>query len=332
MRIVIDSAIPFIEGVFEPYCEVAYIGGSDITAEDVRDADALIIRTRTRCSESLLGGSRVRHIATATIGYDHIDMEYCRSRGITVTTAAGCNARGVLQWVAASLALLSQREGWHPRSKKLGVVGVGNVGSLIVEYAQRWGYEVVCCDPPRAQREGDGGFVSLEELLSEVDIVTLHTPLDSTTRHLINSRNIGLLRDGGALLNSSRGEVVETECLIKNPQYNIMLDVWEREPNIDQTLLGRAITSTPHIAGYSIQGKANGTAIVVGDIAQHFELPIMGWYPNIERNQGKEIGWEEMMLSMREYFDIAEQSLRLKQHPEEFEKMRNNYKYRSEQF
>ena len=164
MKIVIDNAIPYISGVLEPYATVVYRPAAEISHEDAVDADMLIIRTRTRCDRHLLEGSRVRLIATATIGFDHIDLDYCRRRHIGVATAAGCNARGVLQWIAAVLHHLSQRDGWHPAEKTLGVVGAGHVGELVRRYAASWGFRVLTCDPPRAAREGGGDFVPLEEV------------------------------------------------------------------------------------------------------------------------------------------------------------------------
>ena len=163
MKIVIDKAIPFVRGVFEPWADVVYLSGTAIGPADVRDADALIVRTRTRCDERLLGGSRVRLVATATIGFDHIDTAWCAAHGIEVATAAGCNARGVLQWVAAALVRLARMQGWRPAQRTLGVVGVGHVGSLVAEYAAAWGFRVLCCDPPREARE-HCGFLPLEAI------------------------------------------------------------------------------------------------------------------------------------------------------------------------
>ncbi|MBR2629389.1 MAG: 4-phosphoerythronate dehydrogenase, partial [Alistipes sp.] len=203
MKVVIDSAIPYIAGVLEPYAEVVYRAGEQFSSSDVKDADALIIRTRTRCGEALLEGSRVKLIATATIGFDHIDLQYCASRGIEVVTAAGCNAAGVLQWVAATLALLARTQCWQSDQKRLGIVGVGNVGSLVERYARRWGFEVICCDPPRQERER-GDFITLEELLPQADIVTLHTPLDDTTRGMINPQTLALMKPSATLINASR--------------------------------------------------------------------------------------------------------------------------------
>lgn len=328
MKILIDKAIPFLEGLFEPYAEVTYLAGDGFTPEIVHDADALIIRTRTKCNATLLDGSSVRIIATATIGYDHIDLDYCQKNNIKVTTAAGCNARGVLQWVGAGLAYLSKRDGWRPEQIRLGVVGVGNVGSLIAEYGEMWGFDVVCCDPPR----GVEGFVSLDEMLPTVDIITFHTPLDTTTHHMLNSQNIKQLKPSATIINTSRGEVIESQALLDNPSHTLMLDVWEREPNVDPALINQATIATYHIAGYSRQGKANGSAMSVKSIAEYFGLPISNWYPNIESNTGRNITWEELTDSIPQRFDIEDLSLSLKSHPEMFETMRNNYIYRNEYF
>ena len=331
MKVVIDSAIPYISGVLEPYAEVVYRAGDEFSAEDVKDADALIIRTRTRCGEALLGGSSVKLIATATIGFDHIDLQYCAMHGIEVVTAAGCNAAGVLQWVAATLALLARTQGWQPSQKRLGIVGVGNVGSLVERYARRWGFEVICCDPPRQEREG-GDFVSLEELLKESDIVTLHTPLDATTRGMINPQTLALMPKSATLINASRGEVAQTEALLSAEQ-TLCLDVWECEPNINRELLAKAFVATPHIAGYSAQGKANAAMAVVRSVARRFSLPLTEWYPSeVSPAERKDISWEAMCQTIERYCDLPSESEMLKARPTEFESLRNNYNYREEYF
>lgn len=331
MKAIIDKAIPYIQGVLEPFAEVIYRDGREFTPEDVRDADMLIIRTRTRCNEALLASSNVKLIATATIGFDHIDLDYCARRGIKVTTAQGCNAAGVLQWVAAALALLSRREGWTPEERTLGIVGVGNVGRLVEEYARAWGFNILRCDPPRQEREG-GDFLTMEEVVSGSDIVTFHTPLDSTTYHLINDRTLSLMRSDATLINASRGEVAATEALLKATQ-TLLLDVWEQEPAINTALLEKALVTTPHIAGYSSQGKANATAAVIAAAAEHFSLPLKGWYPpQVQPVTRRPIGWEEMCQSIEQYCNLLEQSEWLKSRPEEFESLRNNYSYREEYF
>ena len=331
MKVVVDSAIPYLRGVLEPYFEVVYRAGEAFAASDVADADALIVRTRTKCNANLLQGSRVRLIATATIGFDHIDMDYCQKQGIRVVTAQGCNAAGVLQWVAAALALLAQKDGWSPSQKTLGIVGVGNVGSLVEKYARRWGFNVLCCDPPRQQREG-GDFVGFEELLRRSDIVTLHTPLDKTTFHMMDSAAIAMMSHNGVIINASRGEVADTQALLEAPQ-TLILDVWEREPAIDAQLLEKAFVATSHIAGYSAQGKANASSMVVRAIAEEFNLPIEGWYPaEVEPVERQPIEWEQMCRTIGSYCDLKSQSDYLKANSQEFESIRNNYHYRQEYF
>ena len=233
MKIVADNAIPFLKGVLEPYARVEYLPGKTIATADVRDADALIVRTRTRCDAALLEGSSVKLIATATIGFDHIDTEYCRRHGIEVATAAGCNARGVLQYVAAALVRLSRVQAWEPTDKTLGIVGVGHVGSLVEAYARTWGFRVVACDPPREERE-HGGFLPLEEVACQADILTFHTPLDDTTRHMAGAKLFERMKPGSILINTSRGEVVDGQAL-RESGLQYVLDVWEHEPDLDES-------------------------------------------------------------------------------------------------
>lgn len=331
MRVLIDSAIPFLRGVLEPYADVAYLRGEEFTAEAVRGADALIIRTRTRCNRALLEGSKVQFIATATIGFDHIDIDYCRAHNIAISTSAGCNARGVLQWVAAALSTLAKREGFFPKERTLGIVGVGNVGKLVKEYAEMWGFRTICSDPPRQERE-HLNFVSLEEVLCNADIVTLHTPLNETTHHLINGDNIQLLRSGATLINASRGECVATEATRRNDLIYIT-DVWENEPNIECEYLAKSLVATPHIAGYSAQGKANASTMAIQALARHFDLPLKDWRSaEVATIAPRPICWEEMCATIDNYCDLAAESAPLHNAPKEFEHLRNNYHYREEYF
>ena len=331
ITVVADSAIPFLRGVLEPWAEVRYLPGNAISADDVRDADALVVRTRTRCDEALLGNSRVRLVATATIGFDHIDTAWCATRGIRVATAAGCNARGVLQWVAALLVHLSRTQGWQPADKTLGIVGVGHVGSLVQQYAEAWGFRVLCCDPPREARE-HCGFLPLETVAREADVLTFHVPLDAATRHLADARLFRIMKPGAVVVNSSRGEVVDTQALLASG-LDCALDVWENEPRLDPRLLGRALVATPHIAGYSEQGKATATALAVRAVAEAFGLPLAGWYPPaVAPSKPRAIGWPELCGSIAGAFDIEAQSRRLKASPADFERMRDDYVYRREYF
>ena len=331
MRVLIDSAIPFIEGILEPFFEVQYLDGNAFTKEVVKDADALIVRTRTRCNRALLEGSKVQFIATATIGFDHIDLDYCRAYNIVVSTSAGCNARGVLQWISAALALLAEHENFAPEERTIGIVGVGNVGKLVKEYAEAWGFRTICSDPPRQENERLD-FVSLEEVLQKADIITLHTPLNASTKHLIDSKNIALIKAGATLINASRGECVATEATKRN-DLTYITDVWENEPNIDSEYLSKSLIATPHIAGYSAQGKANATALAVQALAIHFDLPLKNWQPSeIKAVEPQRLSWSEMCNTITGYCDLEAESRTLRNNPNLFEQIRNNYRYREEYF
>lgn len=285
MKVVCDSAIPFLKGALEPYCQVVYASGSEISREMVMDADALIVRTRTRCNAALLGGTKVRFIATATIGYDHIDTQWCESNGIKWTNAPGCNSWSVQQYIGSLLVTMSRTLGFSFKEKTIGVVGVGNVGSKVARLAALLGFRVLLCDPPRARREGSGQFVSLDEIISRSDIITLHVPLirdgEDATFHLFDNARLASMNQQQILVNSSRGEVVDGTAL-KNAlaQKKILaasLDVWENEPQIDPELLSLLFTGTPHIAGYSVDGKATGTTMSIQALGKFFDLPCREW-------------------------------------------------------
>ena len=331
MKVVIDSAIPYISGVLEPYFEVVYKAGAEISNRDIADADALIIRTRTRVCRELLEGTKVRFIATATIGCDHIDIEYCNKQNIVVCSAPGCNARGVLQWVAAVLHHFIATTNTSPQEHTLGVVGVGNVGSLVSQYARHWGFRTMECDPPRQRREG-GEFYTIAEVAQQCDIITLHTPLDSTTHHLIDGQLLESINKETLIINASRGGVVDNRAILHSG-HRYAFDVWEDEPNIDGKLLAQAMIATPHIAGYSIQGKANATAMCVRALASFFNLPLGCWYPQgITPTFPNLLSWGELCNSITTNYDILSDSNTLKQSGSDFESLRNNYNYRREYF
>ena len=288
MKIVIDDKIPFIRGVLEPYAEVVYLPGARFTCGDVADADALITRTRTKCDEALLKDSSVKFIATATIGYDHIDTQWCEANGIAWTNAPGCNSGSVHQYMASVLTTLSTHFGFNFEDKTLGVVGVGNVGSKVARLGEALGMNVLMNDPPRSEKEGPALFVPLDEILHMSDIISLHVPLKCSgshqTYHLFDKATFDQLPYRTILINSSRGEVVDNAALktaLKNRKIGAAaLDVWENEPNIDLELLPLLNIATPHIAGYSADGKANGTAMSVQALSRFFGLPLTDWHPS----------------------------------------------------
>ncbi|MCM1352132.1 MAG: 4-phosphoerythronate dehydrogenase, partial [Alistipes senegalensis] len=231
----------------------------------------------------------------------------------------------------AALVRLARLQGWRSSERTLGVVGVGHVGSLVAEYAAAWGFRVLCCDPPREARE-QLGFLPLEAVAREADVLTLHVPLDDSTRHMAGCDFLRLLRPDAVVLNTSRGEVVDTAALLSGG-HPCMLDVWENEPLLDRTLLAGAWAATPHVAGYSEQGKANAAAMSVGAVARRFGLPLAGWYPpQVVSSAPRPISWEELCATIDDYCDLEAETRRLKAHPENFEQLRDEYRYRKEYF
>ncbi len=277
MKFIVDDNIPFIKGRLEDVAEVVYTDQFGFTPELVRDADAIVIRTRTRADEPLLGGSRVRLVATATIGTDQIDIPWCRSHGITVRNSPGCNAPGVAQYVWSALL----REGFDPTRHTLGVVGCGNVGSIVADWGRRLGARVAVSDPPRQRAGINDYYLSLEQLLATADAVTLHTPLtregEDATYHLIGERELELMRPGTLLVNAARGPVADGEALrrvLGKKHIRAVIDTWEGEPDIDPRLLELADYGTFHIAGYSLEGKQRATRMVLEAIEETFGLTL----------------------------------------------------------
>ncbi len=287
LKIIADDKIPFLKGVLEPYAEVVYLPGKQITNEVAKDASALLIRTRTKCTKEMLEGTKVSFIGTATIGYDHIDTDYCERTGIEWTNAPGCNSSSVQQYMTAALLKMASESDFLLTDKTIGIVGVGNVGSKVEKIARLLGMNVLICDPPRARKESGKDFVSFNTILREADIITAHVPLSfggsDKTFHLFNMESFSKMKNGVWFINSSRGEVADTVALkmalISGNLSGAVLDVWENEPDIDRELLDMAFLATPHIAGYSTDGKANGTAMVVNSLSSYFNLPITDWYP-----------------------------------------------------
>ena len=340
MKFVADVDIPFLKGVLEPYAEVVYKKGMEICREDILDADALLIRTRTRCDASLLEGTKVSLITTATIGMDHIDLDYCRSHGIEVANASGCNAGGVMQYVFSALYGVAARKGIKIDGATIGIIGVGNVGKKVEYLAEYLGFKILKCDPPRAQREGSDGFCSLEHLLAESDVVTLHVPLDESTRGMANADFFTLMKPGSIFINASRGEVVDEKALIEaSPKFGaIVIDTWNNEPDVDENLIDIVDIATPHIAGYSFQGKLNGTALAVRAVAGHFGIDdLVGFFPVDELSdreplildlKGKNQG--EITAVFQYNYPIFTDDFRFRMEPHKFEKLRSEYQYRRE--
>lgn len=346
MKVVVDDKIPALKGVLDPYADVLYKEGKAISKEDLVDADALIVRTRTLCNKDLLEGTSVRMVATATIGTDHMDLAWLEQKGIHWCNAPGCNSGSVKQYIASVLAHLIL-DGTVPSETTLGIVGVGMVGSKIESLAKALGFKVLLNDPPRARREGADKFCSLNYLLSNSDIVTFHTPLirqgEDATFHLMDESKLALLKKGAVVINSSRGEVCETRAMLKgldNGQISrLVLDVWENEPNIDSKLHNKVWIGTPHIAGYSVDGKSNGSTMTIHAIAREFGLPLQDWqptslpvpdYPFIHLDNNSEPAYLTAAKAILRTYDILEDDKRLREDPEDFEKQRGSYPVRRE--
>jgi erythronate-4-phosphate dehydrogenase len=315
--LVVDRDIPFLEGVADPWFEVRALPGKAISPADVRDAAALLVRTRTRCDAALLDGSAARLVATATIGTDHIDLDYCDSHGITVASAPGCNAAAVAQYVRVALHTL----GLDRPGATLGVIGVGHVGTLVAEAGRRLGMRVLLNDPPREAAEGPAGFTPLPDLLAQADVVTLHIPLWPENRDFADAAFFAAMKPGASFINASRGEVVDEAALLAaRPKLDkLVIDVWKNEPDINRALLATADIATPHIAGYSIQGKMNGTTAVVRALGEAFDI-----------DELKSFTVSGFTLPQDPY-DILQDDAKLRNHPELFEQLRSVYAYRNDQ-
>lgn len=279
MKFIADKNIPLAAEAFGKFGEVELVQTGRIANDLVQGADVLIVRSETKVNEALLRGSRVRFVGTATIGTDHIDTEYLKSEGIAFASAPGCNSNSVKEYLVGALLELSVSRNFSLEGKSIGVVGVGNVGRKVVAAAKSLGLTVLENDPPRARAEGGSGFVSLDEILS-ADIITLHVPLTKggtdPTYHLFNKEKFSRFQTGKIFINTSRGGVVETSSLkhaIAGRSITAsVLDVWENEPDIDSGLLSLVTIGSPHIAGYSLEGKVNGTKMIHDAFCAHFNF------------------------------------------------------------
>ena len=344
MKIIADDKIPFLRGVLEPFAEVCYLPGAQISAADVADADALIVRTRTKCNKKLLAGSRVRAVATATIGFDHIIPAELDELGIAWSNAPGCNAASVKNYIAAAFAL----SGVDLRGRTLGVIGVGNVGKLVAEVGRAFGMNILLNDPPRAEAEGSAGFTELEELLEKSDVVTLHVPLECggkyPTLKMADGKFFNRMKKGAWFFNSCRGEAVDVEAFLKAKHSGgialALMDVWQGEPDIAPELLAAVEFGTPHIAGYSVDGKANGTAAAVRFIAEKLDIPQLCDFTVSTLPLpvfAEEIvipdavsDYDALVYAVKHAYDLSMDIDGLRSAPQDFEKLRGSYWKRRE--
>lgn len=331
LNFVIERNVPFIAGLLEPYANVTYLAADEFTPKAVKDADALIVRTRTRCDAGLLAKSKCRFVGTATIGTDHIDSQWCDANGITVINAPGCNAPAVAQYVFASIMQLANRP---LLQYTIGIVGVGYVGSIIERWARGLGMKVMVCDPPRMRAEGGDHWSSLSEIADKADIITFHTPLtrecDDATYHIADDKFFASLKRSPIIINSARGAICDTEALIRALDCGevsvAVIDCWEGEPEISLELLERAAIATPHIAGYSHDGKVRATQMILDAITTFFYLPRV----TTAAATPKAVARTVKPLAIAESYNPLADTIALKNDPSAFEALRNNYRYRSE--
>ena len=309
MKIVIDRHIPFlVEAVQREWQEVDIcpMESEEIEPSAVRDADVLVVRTRTQINESLLAHSSVRLVCTATIGFDHIDTAYCDSHGIRWMSCPGCNAQAVCDYIEEALNEFTN----HQLPITIGIIGVGHVGSLVARMAERKGMQVLLNDPPK------GIGVSLDEIERNCDIITFHVPFDRTTYHLCDEAFLRQCKPGALIINAARGGVVDEQALLRSG-HPYILDTWENEPEIDQDVLAHAFLASMHIAGYSVQGKQNATQMCLDAIAEQFHLPKINISAASSSPKGDSaLGW------------LARISAALKASPSAFESLRKSYPLR----
>lgn len=327
LHFVVEDRIPFIKGLLEPYGKVTYLYGPEFRAEAVRDADAVLVRTRDKCDARLLDGSRCTLVATGTIGTDHIDKPWCEAHGIEVANAAGCNAPAVAQYVLSSILHIANR----PVSQyTIGIVGVGHVGSIVEKWARQLDMQVMLCDPPRQQAEGGEGWSTLDEIAEKADIITFHTPLDASTRHLADADFFARLRRAPIIINAARGPVVDNLELIKaldsGRVHHAVIDTWEGEPDLNRELLGKCVIATPHIAGYSLEGKMRATRMLLDAVSRHFGLPHIAMEHEVAAGAAEKVNAMAIMKSYNPFADTA----MLKAAPDNFEEMRDSYNLRHE--
>ena len=315
-QVVIDRGIPFLDGVFPPEIDVRFLSPEEITPQAVRCADALFVRTRTNINKELLTGSNVRFVATATIGFDHIDQDYCRKAGIHWVSCPGCNAQAVCDYVEEAITSIKSDKS----ELTVGVIGYGHVGKLVARMAEKRGYTVLLSDPPL------GIGLSLEQLAPQCDVLTFHTPLtregEYPTYHLCDANILRRCKPGTLIINAARGGVIDEQALLSqlstlNSQLSTAIDCWDGEPKLNQELLKKVNLASFHIAGYSIQGKMNASEMCLRAFCEFFSLPILSINKKAVPLQGdSEKGW---------LLRITEQ---LKANPEQFEQFRKQYKLR----
>ena len=347
MKIIADKNIPYLKGIVEQYGDTTYLSGPEFTKEAIADADTLIVRTVTTFDKNILEGSKVKLICSATIGYDHIDTAYCDSQNIKWTNAPGCNSGSVQQYITSILLTIAEKDALELSHMTIGIVGVGNVGRKVANICRLLGMKVLLNDPPRAEKEGEEGFTSLNEIKNQADIITFHTPLYKSgnykTYHLADESFFASLKKNPYIINSARGGIIDTNAILQalNSKQirGAAIDCWENEPTINLNYLQSAMIATPHIAGYSADGKANATLMSLLSLAKFWNLdPTIANLvkPNklentkIDLNTFGDDKWSRLKGALLFTYSPFADDSKLRIAPSEFKELRNNYPLRRE--
>ena len=349
MQIFADENMPLVQQFFAELGNVTLFNGRDLTAEQVNQADILLVRSVTNVDARLLDANqRLKFVGTATIGMDHVDTQYLSRRGIAFSSAPGCNAQSVVEYVLSSLWYLADKYQWTLTSKTIGIVGVGNIGSRLASALKALNINVLLCDPLRAEQESGFNHTAFETLLAKADIISFHTPLINTgrwpTRHMINAQTLKVLKPDCALINASRGAVIDNQALLSELSASaarrpVVLDVWENEPDILTTLLLYVDIATAHIAGHSVEGKARGTEMLyqqycqLQGIAAKQQLNKLLPIPAMEKVQiSAKFGLPDVQNLARLLYDVRRDDAILRQHLAEqgFDRLRKSYPARRE--
>jgi erythronate-4-phosphate dehydrogenase len=286
MNLIVDENIVFAKEAFAEFGNLKLVNGRTLTNTDIKDADVLIVRSITRVDEGLLKNSIVKFIGTATIGTDHIDLKYLEENNITFADAKGSNADSVAEYLFTALLKVVSNKGISLKGSTIGIVGVGNIGGRVFKLAKSMGMNVIKNDPP-LERNGIGtNYVKLDEIL-KADIITLHVPFRDegidNTFHLLNRNNLKEIKNECIIVNTSRGAVIDNLALLKETNkknFELILDVWENEPEINIDLLEKTKIGTQHIAGYSLEGKVNGTKMIFEALCKYLNI-IPAWHPKL---------------------------------------------------
>lgn len=350
MKLVVDENISFAKEAFSLFGEVKLLAGREINHETLKDTDILIIRSVTNVDGSLLKNTPVKFVGTATIGTDHIDLDYLKNNNIAFADAKGCNAFAVAEYFLTALIKICADEKINLEGKSIGIIGVGNVGSKVLKFSELLGLKVLKNDPPLQRKNPDEKFYSLEEIL-KCDIVTLHTPLtfegEDKTFHLLDEEKLSQLKDDSILINTSRGAVIDNKALrkmISQKKLKVALDVWENEPDVELSLLERVALASPHVAGYSLEGKVNGTIMIFNALNTflgtnyHFDFTLPEVKNNLLEYNQADLDINKFNELLKRIYDIDSDTNQMKKmlyfnredRVKYFDEMRKNYSLRRE--